>query len=288
MFIYATDIHLTDKQPINRLTPVLPNGITKFQNILSAAKRENAPVILGGDLFESPHPSYALYNMVINALEKYNVNVYAIFGNHDIMYGDFMAEDNALRALCNSGYIKELTSDPTMISGYTVYGISYRKELYNNLSMLNLCGDTRSTIVVTHQFITPKPLPYGHVLVSDFKAEIGLVLCGHLHTPFDCENKSGTRFINSGCICRLNRNEAAIEPTALRVVTPVRIEPLSLNAEPVEFSQVENKKTDFVKSIDEAKIEVQDIELYIEEQTAEPEVKTLAKELIKKYNGGNK
>lgn len=279
MFIYAADIHLTDKQPINRNTPVYPACVDKFRKILEYGKQYAAPVILGGDLFENPCPSYELFNRVLSALGTVPVDVYAIYGNHDVQYGQISGQNNALSALVQTGRIKLLGSEGIVIGKNVVYGVSYRKELYTDFSFLNI-RDPKNAVVVTHQFMSDKKLPFNHVEVKDFKTDVKLVLCAHLHDPFSARNASGTVFLNPGCITRLNRNEAYIDPKCV-LVTGTGIKYLPLGFPKAEFNESEVKKASFVKSVDEAKVEVQDIEQYIQESNADEKVKELALKLIK-------
>lgn len=281
MFIYTADVHLTDKQPINRITPVFPTCVQKLDEILSLAEKHKACLILGGDLFENPCPSYELYNAVINVFDKHDVTTYTVFGNHDVLYGDTQAQNNALQALILSGKVRVLSEIPTKIGGFDVFGVSYRKELYKDFSFLDI-KDPSNTIVVTHQFMSDKKLPFNHVNVSDFTTNVRLVLCSHLHDPFDCTNDTGTRFINPGCVCRINRNEEYIDPKCI-LVNENDIQELSLGFPKAAFNSSEIKKTAFVKSISDAKVEVQDITMYINNSTASDDVKKAAIALIKEY-----
>lgn len=282
MFIYAADIHLTDKQPINRVTPVQGVCIGKFKQMLSYARQHNCSLVLGGDLFENPCPSYSVYSAVVNAINAYDVPVYCILGNHDIVYGDLLSENNAIRALINSGHIMELTENPNyFIHPFGVCGISYKKELYDNYT----CS-ADGNILVTHQFLATRKLPYAHVLVQDFKTNASIVLCSHLHTPFAITEKN-VHYLNPGCICRLNRNEQDIIPSCYLIKDDGNWERLTIDPVLVEFNKEEAKKVEFVRSVDDAKVEQIDIYSYIDNSDAEQPVKLLAKKLIKEVHGDN-
>ena len=205
---YATDLHLTDKQPINRITPVQPSGLEAFKKLLVVA--ENAPLILGGDLFESPCPSYGLFNSVVKLLKMHNGEVFTIFGNHDILYADATVENNALTALINMGLIKLLGFEPVKLAGFDVYGVSYTKTLYSSFSEIGLkIKNPQKSIVATHQFMSDMKLPYNHIMLNNFNAEnVAIVLCGHLHRQFQMKF-GNTEYLNTGCVCKLNRNEAS-------------------------------------------------------------------------------
>ena len=89
-----------------------------------------------------------------------------------------------------------LGSEGIVIGKNVVYGVSYRKELYTDFSFLNI-RDPKNAVVVTHQFMSDKKLPFNHVEVKDFKTDVKLVLCAHLHDPFSARNASGTVFFES-------------------------------------------------------------------------------------------
>lgn len=279
---YATDIHLTDKQPINRLTPVLPSCLEAFNELLSVAK--DGYLLLGGDLFESPCPSYELFNSVVKALKSAKCAVFSIFGNHDILYGDFEAENNALRSLINLGLIKELGSEKIIIENYEVYGISYRKDIYKNFEDAHLTIENPSkSIVVTHQYMSDMKLPYNHIRLTDFSTNVPLVLCGHLHNQF-LSKINNTTFVNPGCVCKLNRNESIFKTACVSISKDFNIELKQLNAEnEVKFIEKEATKQDFIKSVADAKIEKQDILAFIENSMASKHIKEVAISLIKEY-----
>lgn len=284
MIVYTADVHLTDKQPVNRVTPVQPNGMLKFQKLLKTA--EDATLILGGDLFESPCPSYDLFNQVVCALAKHKGDVYTVFGNHDILYGEVAGNNNALRSLCNMGLVKELTLNPVKLDNYDVYGVSYKKKLYTDFESigLNITNPERS-IVVTHQFMSPKTLPFNHVPLKEFNTSVKYVLCSHLHDRF-IETQGKTTYINPGCVLRINRNEAEQEPGVfiLDGENSPAFQFLGEEFKDVEFMKSEVKKSEFIRSIDNAKVESQDIEAYIRESGESDEVKECALALIRRHD----
>ena len=141
----------------------------------------------------------------------------------------------------------------------------------------------KKSIVVTHQFMSDMKLPYNHIRISDFKTDIPLVLCGHLHSPFN-KTEGNTTYINTGCVCKLNRNEANFGTSCLKIDSNYQTKLISLKYETnVEFIQKEVNKQDFKQSITDAKIEKQDIDLFIKSSTAPEHIKELALSLIREY-----
>lgn len=289
MIVYCADIHLTDKQPINRVTPIQPNAIVKLEKIFSIAKNNGKVLIMGGDLFESPCPSYSLFSQVVDVfLRNKDVKVYGILGNHDIVYGDTESHNNAIQTLVKMGLYTRLSNKPVTLDGVQVFGIDYKKGLYTEDDAVKECNlATNGDVLVTHQFMSPKTLPFNHISLDAFNNTSfwGTVLCSHLHDPF-IKTVDKTLFVNPGCVCRLNRNESVIEPSVVVFTGSCFSKPkvVSLESGPVEFLENTVKKETFMKSIDDAKVEVTDIETYLESAGESQEVVQEAKRLIKKHS----
>lgn len=289
MVVYCADIHLTDKQPINRVTPIQPNAIVKLEKIFSIAKNHGKVLIMGGDLFESPCPSYSLFSQVVGVfLRNKDVKVYGVLGNHDIVYGDTESTNNAIQTLVKMGLYTRLSTKPIDISGARVYGIDYRKGLYTAADAVKECGiETTGAVLVTHQFMSPKTLPFNHISLEDFNNSsfFGTVLCSHLHDQF-IQTVDKTLYVNSGCVCRLNRNESVMDPSVVLFTGDCFSNPkvVSLESGPVEFLENTVKKETFMRSIDEAKVEITDIETYLERAGESHDVIQEAKRLIKKHS----
>lgn len=288
MVVYCADVHLTDKQPINRVTPIQPTAIDKLKKIFTIAKDNGKVLIMGGDLFESPCPSYSLFSQVVDVFLQYrDVKVYGILGNHDIVYGDTESVNNAIQTLVKMGLYTRLTSTATIIDNASVFGIDYQKGLYTAADAANTCVNVeKGAILVTHQFMSHKKLPFNHISLTDFhNTDIwGTVLCSHLHDPF-IKTIDRTTYVNPGCVCRLNRNEAVIDSSVVVFTGSCFSKPkvVSLESGSVNFLETTVKKETFMKSIDEAKVEVTDIETYLDTANESPEVVSVAKKLIKKH-----
>ena len=65
MIFYLSDLHITDSKPINRQDDVKVASLYKLDYILKTAKERSATVIFGGDIFETPKPSYGMLNAVM-------------------------------------------------------------------------------------------------------------------------------------------------------------------------------------------------------------------------------
>jgi len=205
MILYATDIHLTDKQPTNRLTDIVAAGLNKFEYILAAAHKQHSSIILGGDLFNGACPSYNLLTSVIALIKKYpDVNIYTIYGNHDIIQTNVFGDNAAIHALTKSGLIKHLDkTQPTEIDGFNVFGLDYTKEMVNEFMIPDIYDNT---ILVTHLPLFPNKQVFDTISLADFKTNAKYVLCSHIHNQFNVD-VNNVKFINPGPVCRLKRTE---------------------------------------------------------------------------------
>ena len=70
MFIYISDLHLSDKQPISRVDSVFDAGMYKLEYVLKRAKELGTFVICGGDFFHEPRVSYKMLNGVLYSVWK--------------------------------------------------------------------------------------------------------------------------------------------------------------------------------------------------------------------------
>lgn len=213
-FIYVTDIHLSDRQPINRVTPVIEAGLFKLDWILNKAKETDSILLIGGDFFHSPCPSMDLLNKVIALLTKYKVPIYLVLGNHDTYGNDRQLDDTAIQVLFNTGLIYPLTT-PQRFGNFIIAGINYYKLSEEEKANLKTTGypyffdesmKDYKKVLIAHLPIVDKPAIYEHILIGQIKTNANLVLCGHIHQPFR-EKLGNTVFYNPGCVIRRAKNE---------------------------------------------------------------------------------
>lgn len=306
--VYATDLHLTDKQPVNRITSVKDRSIIKFDRLMALALNHGGVLLVGGDFFEVPCPSYDLLSNVIGVLRNYSdVKVYVVRGNHDFRFlNDF--EDTAVSVLCRSGLI-QILDIPAFVNGFNIVPFPYSKQLPlvidndgANAGKFDLCaheilaeGKDHPIIGVAHLPIVTQPVPYDHILTKHICTDVDYLLCGHIHMQFEQKiisaNKQNhhTTVVNPGCVMRLKRNEASITPKCVylfRKGSKVYHDYEVLASGEygvVEFTEPKKEIAEFTKVIkDEEKIDIDDVTDYIRKSTYSKEVQDASLELIKK------
>lgn len=272
-FIYITDLHLSDRQPINRVTPVIESGLYKLEWILKKAKETQSTLLLGGDFFHSPCPGMELLNKIISLLVKYQVPVYTVLGNHDTYGNNEQLDDTAIQVLFKTGLVRLLhPQQPLELGNFVFMTIPYYKRTdeekeYNKqhgypftFSAFAEAYKTKKKVLLAHMPFVTKPVLFDHILLSDIKTDANLVLCGHIHQPFRVKIGS-TVFYNPGCFIRRAKNEKDQEVKYLffndtefkEGVVPVPVP---------EFNSIEAAEAEIINVLEE-KIEIPDLEAKI-------------------------
>ena len=280
MFFYLADLHISDINPINRQDSVKDASLYKLEYVLLEAQRQSAKVVLGGDIFETPKPSYSLLNSVMGLLKKYNVPVFSIIGNHDVVGSNITDESSAIFTLFKSGLVKrtnEFSEEDVVLKG-----LDYTKEIPTEYYFDK--QEKRKKILIVHTALLPVKALFPHILLEDFKTNANLVLCSHIH-QFWCKKVGNTLFLSSGCMTRLKINEKGNEPlyfvidTKNKPMVQIKKIPLPYKADFVEKS-AEDVVSVFGGSLVEEKIESPNIEKAILSSTYTQEVKDFCIEKI--------
>ena len=281
MFYYLADLHIADTKPINRQDSVRDASLYKLDYVLKRAQEQSASIVLGGDIFETPKPSYSLLNAVMGLLKKYSVPVFSIIGNHDVVGSNLIDETSAIFTLFKSGLIKRVSEFKE--KGIALHGLDYTKEVPTEY-YFDKKYDNDKKILVVHAPVVPIKAVFPHVVLEDFKTNANLVLCSHIH-QFWCKKVNNTLFLSPGCMTRLKINEKNNEPLYFSIdinskpMVQVNKIPLPYKAEFVEKS-AEDVVSIFGGSLLDKKIESPNIEQAILSSTYTQKVKDFCIEKI--------
>ena len=283
MFIYISDLHLSDKQPISRVDNVFEAGMYKLEHVLRRAKELGTFVVCGGEFFHEPRVSYKVLNGVIDLLKKYKVDVYTVFGNHDLIGVNELDESCALFTLIKSGLVKKL--DRLETPEFIIHSLGYTKEIPT--SYYFSLDSTKKKILVVHNALTTEKARYDHILIKDFHTDANLVLCGHIH-QFFAKKAGSTVFISPSCMVRRSVAEKDQEPCIVLVDDKVTVEKIPLNQK-AEFciTTSEEVNTALSTAIMDSKVESSNIEEYINSSTYEKKVKDFCIDKINKVRSEN-
>lgn len=269
-FIYTTDWHLWDKQPQNRIGNILEEGFLKIEEIFKYAKDHNLSIIHGGDLFADEQPSYLVLNRLIDLFNKYNIDMYYVYSNHDLIGNNKHDENTGVHALLKAGVIKELT----ILDNETFYIVSvpYDNDISAEKLSLNI-NNTKFKIVVTHNALYNSSLPYKYADINQIRTNANLFLTGHIHQPYEIKHNN-TWYVNPGCLIRRSISERNQQP-CFYIIDPTGIQIVNIqNVRSVNelFLDVEKRIKSVVSTISDIKLEAKDVFELIQKSGASVEV----------------
>lgn len=209
-FLYSTDHHFRDTNPVNRKDIFLDSLCEKLEEFIEIAnEREVGTILLGGDVFNSYSPPPKVVKKVIQILKKFPRPIYSIIGNHEIPGNLSAASDKML------GLLKEFNDFPIryfdfdnvfskqVIAEIPIIGINYYSGIEDYLKMIDK-PVKEGTILLAHANIVDKPCPFpDYCLMQELKLPAQFVFCSHYHPALGVvQNSHGNIFISPGAFSR--------------------------------------------------------------------------------------
>jgi len=243
--LFFTDLHLRRTPPRWRRDNYAEALLRKLEFIVDLAKTEDCDrVYFGGDFVDSPQVSIALVNQAVDTLSELTANgigFTAAFGQHDeqgnIPKGIEASVTSLLYRIPNNnlppiGIDIGFAFNDTMVLHYRdilLELIHYRGDFYNPSDNTAIEID----MMLIHTMITPKAVPWPHILISDIPTGASIVLSGDYHPGFPPIFSNDTWFINPGAIARTTVADADKLPKVAIVDTD------KLPNNPAEYVEVE-------------------------------------------------
>ncbi len=199
-FIQTSDLHLGmtfkslgDKSKLHRL-----DCQNTFSKIIDLCIKEKVNALLiGGDLFDNPEPQKSLVKFVTNELErleKENVKVFIVSGNHDpykkgSVWVSYKFPKNVI--IFNS-----LELEPKRIDGLTVYGLAYTNDTKQPLKNFKAEKEDNFKVGLIHGSTTninweeEPEAGYRPITKEDInKSNLDYIALGHFHDLLDLKTK---------------------------------------------------------------------------------------------------
>jgi len=204
----------------------------RYRDYISQCIEENCDiVIIAGDIFHTHRPSPEAINIFlhgIQSLNKHNIEVMNIVGNHTQLQVKDHFEADYLFSMYNYTVLDESTS--RQIDGCLFCGLPYHPN--HNLGEFkakvadfnNEAKEYNQAILVIHQEFQ-EYCGFTDVVMSIHDIEIDnfdYVICGHIHSR-KTDQIGKTHFIQPGSLERLNTKEAfdeSIEGKGLYLIDP--------------------------------------------------------------------
>lgn len=250
---YFTDNHISGTNSENRIGNYYSDSMAKLEEILQIAKKNKSPFILcGGDLLDSSLISLVICDEIIDLIEKYDIPIYTLVGNHPMINHNWEVSKATTIAhmFRRCKLIKKL--EQIIDKDYLIQGIDYQKDIETLIKTDGIkkpSKDKRWSIAVVHALITPKAfLPIiNHIQAKDVECDYNLVLCAHLHQPF-IKVYDDVTYVNPGSIGRTSIDEADIEPSVVLLDTEkrsykiVKLKSAKPKEEVFDLTKIEKKK----------------------------------------------
>jgi DNA repair exonuclease SbcCD nuclease subunit len=252
-FILAADLHIRNDLPRCRIDENWEETQRlMIQEIVSIANKYKCPLIITGDLFDSPNIPARFIVMLIEEFSKIINKVYFLAGNHELPYHSIDNVENS-----SIGILSELSKQHMKIyEGMSDFGIWQH---FNSKLMGKETG-----LLFLHRLVfeSIKTIPpnVSAITASDLLKEYPdskWIFLGDNHQFFHYE-KNGKHVLNPGCTIRQKSDEQKYKPSVCYVDTEKEIvERIFLNdniemvndSYLVEENERENRIEAFVEGI---------------------------------------
>lgn len=226
-FIIAGDLHWRGSNPRARRDDYMEALSTKLTEIFNLSHRYYAPVIIPGDIFDSPTTAWRIVGLLIAKLKSCPTPILTIPGNHDIFGSN---PDSAARTpyglLELIGAIRDVSNEPFAWksplgndSWARVTGYGYRASTDTaegrwqfNAPTLEEHAENPSPgyvpvakVHLGHANLMTDPPGHDmrHTLIDEVKTNADVIISGHYHPGFGIHRRGdGVLFINPGALAR--------------------------------------------------------------------------------------
>ncbi|MDY6957782.1 MAG: metallophosphoesterase [Halobacteriota archaeon] len=240
-FLLTGDLHLTDKSPKKRIDDFVKAQNSKMMQIIDIYKGQKCECILQpGDLFDSHKASDYIKQFWMNIFKTNKVDLFCVFGQHDLRYHTSNIDNTPIRVLNRAGNVHILNQKPEandwgLDIGFAIYGQSW----FEKTPKIKEEGPF-NILVVHKQFYTskkdwPTQDQEGTNATSFLKKHpFDLVVAGDNHRFFKVTYKNQT-LLNLGSLMRTKIDQANHKPRVAIFDTETReIKIIKLDVKPFE------------------------------------------------------
>jgi len=208
--VCCADLHLQINRPQFRVDDYFTTECAKLKQIVSIANRNQAALIIAGDIFDHVRVGHKVVNTVIRALKNVRKGVFVVAGQHDMSYHSQDLISSPLQTILFDNNIHLLSSTPTMLGMYKVYGASFGQEVP--------VANNSKNILVIHKSITDGEPPFflpdavsAKTALSQYK-NYKFIVSGDYHESFILRYKERL-LINCGPMMRKNVTQKNFRPS---------------------------------------------------------------------------
>ena len=218
--LLMADFHLRPDKPKCRTEEdYLNTQDNKISFIFGLAKKHRCPILIAGDLGNEPNWSCRLLRWFAFKVKKYDVEIYAIPGQHDLPYHLLRHwRRSAIGVLGTTGVINLIgikrNFAPVVMKNFSLFPFPYGYKIKDILKKYET--PSKPMVAISHQMVIDKRLwpgqvaTKGHQLLRQYP-EYQLILTGDNHTPFVSEYE-GRILVNPGSVFRQEADEIDHKP----------------------------------------------------------------------------
>lgn len=204
---FIGDPHFDYSTPVSRLDDYKELTITKLNSLLKLAVDNKINIVfMTGDIFNKVDQSLTYIHDLINALNKFkenNIDIYAIWGNHDLRNNNLAISDKTpLSLLFKAGIIKYLSIEGIRLNEDThIYGLDFTR--MNELD--NIKVEVKTNILMMH-YATDNTIPYesiGREQLTNFD----IVVSGHDHMYYPMSGLLKPVMLRPGSFTRRTKDD---------------------------------------------------------------------------------
>jgi len=217
-FILTADLHIRSDIPRCRVDEDWEETQRLMINeIISVANKYKVPLVITGDLFDSPNIPARFIVMLINEFSKIKDKVYFLAGNHELPYHSLQNIDNSSIGIFSS----MAKNHNKIIEGMAEFGLwshfncKYEGTNSGLLFIHKLVFENNKSLPPNVQAITAQEL-------LDKYENVNWIFTGDNHQCFHYE-KNGRHVVNPGCSIRQKTDEQEYKPSVFYIDTEKEI-----------------------------------------------------------------
>lgn len=241
-FLCSADWHIRKENPKYRKDHYLLTSLRKAKYIVEYAYKENAIIIIAGDIYDSPKAGYGVTNAVTAILKKSKFPISTCFGNHDTTFHSQDLSNTPYGNLLVNNIIEENYYDEAI----SIHSLGWE-------SKAPTPTDGKLNILVGHVSVFENEVPFwcengiSAKQVEKLYPGFDYYVFGDIHIPFATD-----KIINPGSLTRSTIGQVDFEPcfymldtckeTIEKVFIPIEDKEVVFNLDQQELDKMKDVK----------------------------------------------
>jgi len=220
---YFTDPHFRASRPLRRKDDWVEASLGKLLWICDRAVASRSDLLIcGGDLFDSPAPSFEIVSRVQAALGSTGIRTLLVVGNHDISGRNHENwRRGPLSVLVGPGSRIEVAPPRLELAAVDLFFWHYEHGIDSRVEYEVPRRPGIPAIGVAHSMIVGPgdEAHFGSVPADKVVTNLTLMLCAHYHPGFETwgDGQASTVFTAPGALTRTSSSDAGREPKIVEI-----------------------------------------------------------------------